>query len=62
MNTAGLSTIFLTTLAVGIIGFLNITYTYHIWYETKDLTAHFIDTLINWGLTGLWLGWWLMIK
>jgi len=57
--TLKFSTVFLATLFTGFIVFLNAPYTNHIWYETFDLTAYFIDALVGWGLTGLWLGWWL---
>lgn len=52
-------TIFLGTIGTGIIVFLNAPYTMHIWYGSFDLMAHFIDALVAWGATGLWLGWWL---
>lgn len=52
-------TVFLGTLGMGIIVFLNAPYTMHIWYGSFDLMAHFADALIAWGVTGLWLGWWL---
>ena len=56
------STIFLGTLGTGIIVFLNAPYTLHIWYGSFDLMAHFTDALVSWGVTGLWLGWWLRRK
>jgi hypothetical protein len=56
------STIFLGTLGTGIIVFLNMPYTMHIWYDSFDLMAHFTDALVSWGVTGLWLGWWLRRK
>ncbi len=49
--------VFMASLLTGIIVFLNIPYTTHIWYETFDLSAHLIDALASWGLCGLWLGW-----
>ena len=52
-------TIFTSTLGTGIIVFLNAPYTMHIWYGSFDLSAHLLDTLLGWGFTGLWLGWWL---
>ncbi len=51
--------IFLGTLGTGIIIFLHAPYTMHIWYGSFDLMAHFVDALVAWGVTGLWLGWWL---
>ncbi len=53
------STVFLGSIGTGIIVFLNAPYTMHIWYGSFDLMAHFIDVLVEWGITGLWLGWWL---
>lgn len=53
------STIFLGSLGTGLIVFFNMPYVMHIWFGSFDLTAHFIDALVSWGVTGLWLGWWL---
>jgi len=49
----------IVALLVGLIIFLHSSYTEHIWYETFDLKAHLADYLISWGITGVWLGWWL---
>ena len=59
MNKPSFSTVFIASLFVGLIVFLNSAYTMHIWYQTFDLMAHFIDAMASWGLAGLWLGWWL---
>jgi hypothetical protein len=53
------STIFIGTLGTGLLVFLNAPYTMHIWYHSFDLMAYFADALVAWGVTGLWLGWWL---
>ena len=50
---------FIAALLTGLIIFLHSAYTIHIWYETFDLQAHLADYLVSWGLTGIWLGWWL---
>ncbi len=50
--------IFAAALFTGLIVFLNSPYTMHIWYSWFDISAHFIDALVSWGLCGLWLGWW----
>ncbi len=50
---------FLAAIFTGLIIFLHGAYTIHIWYETFDIEAHFADYLVSWGLTGIWLGWWL---
>ena len=59
INAPSFGTIFLGTLGTGLIVFLHAPYTMHIWYGSFDLTAHFIDALVAWGVNGLWLGWWL---
>ncbi len=61
-NITSFKNIVAASLLVGLIGFLNITYTFHIWYQTRDLNAHFIDTIVSWGLVGAWLGIWLKKK
>lgn len=48
-----------SALAVGLIAFLNEPYTGDIWYKFFDTRAFFLDAVVAWGLTGLWLGWWL---
>ena len=62
LNPPTFQTIFLSSLFTGIIIFLNIPYTQHIWYETFDLYAHLIDALICWGVVGLWLGYYFRGK
>lgn len=52
------SNVLLASIFTGLIVFINVPYTVHIWYETFDLTAYLIDSLVGWGLAGLWLGWW----
>lgn len=59
MSAPSFSTIVAAMIVIGLIGFFNGAYTMHIWFQTRDLTAHLIDALASWGLTGLWLGWWL---
>lgn len=51
-----------TSLVVGIIVYLNSAYTSHVWYKLFDIRAFLIDYVAMWGLTGLWLGWWLNRK
>jgi hypothetical protein len=55
-------TVFLGTVFTGLIVFFNAPYVMHIWYESFDVMAHFTDALASWGITGLWLGWWLTRK
>lgn len=59
MNRPSFSTILITSIFVGLIVFMNGVYTGHIWYQTFDIMAHFMDAIIAWGACGLWLGWWL---
>ncbi|TAF50616.1 MAG: hypothetical protein EAZ62_07560 [Sphingobacteriia bacterium] len=47
-----------TSLAVGLLVYLNSAYTSHIWYQLFDIRAYLIDYVVMWGLTGVWLGWW----
>ncbi len=47
------------SLVVGFIAFTNISYTEHIWYPVFDLRAQLMDAFVGWGLTGLWLGYWM---
>ncbi|NND31962.1 MAG: hypothetical protein HKN76_05175, partial [Saprospiraceae bacterium] len=51
----------IASLAVGIIGYLTINYLNSIWYETGSW-PELIDTLAQWGLVGVWLGWYLNRK
>ncbi len=53
---------FTATIFTGIIAFINQPYTGHIWYPLHDLTAFLIDTIVAWGLCGIWLGWWFSRK
>jgi hypothetical protein len=52
-------TIFLASLFIGAIVYLNSPYTYHIWYQTPGQKGYIIEYFAQWGLTGIWLGWWL---
>lgn len=58
-NFNSFSSIFISTLLVGIIAFLAFPYPNFIWYETPGIWAHLNDAWIPYGLTGLWLGWYL---
>ncbi|HUR10027.1 MAG TPA: hypothetical protein VM012_01585 [Flavitalea sp.] len=59
INVPTYQTIFVASLFTGLIVFLNAPYTHHIWYQSFDLMAHFIDAIVGWGVVGLWLGYWL---
>lgn len=62
LNSPSFSTIVFASLFIGLIAFINVAYTYHIWYQTKDIRAYLVDAVVSWGLTGTWLGWWLRRK
>lgn len=49
--------VLLASLAIGFIAFLHFPYTNFIWYETFDIWAHLLDTVVIWGVVGLWLAW-----
>lgn len=53
-----LKTALLSSIAVGVIGYLTIPYLNSIWFETNSI-GHLIDAIGSWGLVGLWLGWYL---
>lgn len=59
MNMLTSSNIITAAIFTGLITFLNQPYTGHIWYKTFDIWASFLDAVVSWGLTGLWLAWWL---
>ena len=54
-------TALLSSLAVGAIGYLTIPYLNTIWFETSSI-GYLIDAVVQWGLVGVWLGWWLTKK
>jgi hypothetical protein len=56
-----LQTALLSSIAVGFIGYLTIPYLNTIWFET-DSIGHLIDAVVQWGLVGAWLGWFLPRK
>ncbi len=58
-SPSNFKTTFLSTLLIGIAGYLFIPYSNQIWFETPGATSNFIDTLVAWSLCGTWLGWWL---
>jgi len=53
-----LKTALLSSLAVGGISYLTIPYLNSIWFESNSI-GHIIDAVAQWGLVGVWLGWWL---
>jgi hypothetical protein len=59
MNAPGFTTIVTSAVVVGLIVFLNVPYTGSIWYQSFDTSAYLADAVVSWGLTGVWLAWWL---
>lgn len=59
MTSPSFQTIFLSCLAVGLVGYIHFPYSTYIWYRSADIRAHLLDAVMMWGLCGLWLGWWL---
>jgi len=51
-------TTLLATLAVGFIGYLAYPYLNSIWFERSTL-GYLVDLVVQWGLLGSWLGWYL---
>jgi len=58
MQGLNLQTAVLSSLFVGLIGYLTISYLNSAWFETPSL-GYLIDSVVQWGLVGLWLGWFL---
>lgn len=61
MNGMNFQRILTASIVVGLIGYLTIPYLNSIWFETNSM-GYLIDTVVQWGLVGLWLGWWLPRK
>jgi len=51
--------ILICTVLIGIVGYLFIPYSEHIWFQTPGAITNFVDVLLSWGVCGIWLGWWL---
>jgi hypothetical protein len=54
--------VFLTSIFIGLIVFINIPYNAYIWYDIFDVKAYLHDALLGWGVCGIWLGWWMSRK
>lgn len=57
-STVNLTNGVMASLAVGIIGYTTIPYLNSIWFDTPTI-GYIIDTFVQWGLVGIWLGWFL---
>ncbi len=55
------STALLASLGVGFIGYLTIPYMNTIWFESNSW-GYLMDAIAQWGITGVWLGWWMTRK
>lgn len=54
-------TAFLASLFVGLIGYFSISYIDSIWFEINSI-PYLIDAVVQFGICGAWLGWWLPRK
>jgi len=50
--------VIVSSILVGLIGYLTISYLNTIWFKVSSVGA-LIDTIVQWGLCGAWLSWWL---
>ncbi len=53
-----LKTAVMASLAVGLVGYLSVSYVNSVWFEGNSL-PELIDAVVPWALIGAWLGWWL---
>ncbi len=58
MTKLDMKTALFSSLAIGLIGYLTINYLNTIWFEVSSI-ADLVDAILQWGLVGLWLGWYL---
>ncbi len=58
MNAPSMSTMVMSSLAIGLMAYLTETYPIAIWYKHETLMT-LIDAIVIWGLLGLWMGWYL---
>lgn len=61
MENLTMRTALQTSVGIGFIAYLTIPYLNSIWFEGNTL-EHLIDVFGQWGILGLWLGWWLPRK
>jgi hypothetical protein len=61
-TNSSFGTTFISCVLIGLAGYLFIPFSNRIWFETPGLKTNVIDTLVSWGLCGIWLGWWLNRK
>lgn len=58
MANLDFKTCILSSIAIGLIGYFTINYMNSIWFEGNSL-PDLMDAVVQWGLCGAWLGWWL---
>ncbi len=56
------SNIFLASVFVGVMAFLNFPYANFIWFKSPGIWAHLTDAIVPWAITGAWLGWYFNRK
>jgi hypothetical protein len=54
--------IFMSSVLLGFIVFLNSPYTNFIWFKSPGIWQDFTDSIVAWGAAGIWLGWYLNRK
>ncbi len=62
LGTPSFKNIFISSVLLGFIVFLNAPYTNFIWYKTPGLWQDFADSIVSWSAAGVWLGWYLNRK
>ena len=50
--------ILISSVMVGLISYFTTSYLSTIWFETSSI-GHLIDAVVQWGIVGAWLGFWL---
>jgi len=58
MKDLDMKTSIIASLIVGAIGYMTISYMDSIWFKSNSI-PELIDTVVQWGIVGVWLGWWL---
>lgn len=61
-GTPSFKNIFMASVLLGFIVFMNSYYTNFIWFKTPGIWQDFTDSIVSWGAAGLWLGWFLNRK
>ncbi|MFN8281319.1 MAG: hypothetical protein U0V49_13650 [Saprospiraceae bacterium] len=56
MTSIDYRTTIISSVSVGIIGYLTIPYLNSIWFNESSI-GYLVDAVVSWGAVGLWLGW-----